>query len=218
MWRKLQANLPDETAYVIYEDPQFENVIYAGLLRGVYISSDRGASWSLLGENMPIVAIADLEIEENTRDLVVATHGRGIYKTNLKPLHEALELGLPLKKNYLFATPSVKRPWVNDTHKDIDYNSINKVPITFWTTKSQDAIIKIYNQGGELVWEHTLDAKQGMNQFRWNLITKSQSSPLPYFIHYDKFMEKGTYKIVLEINGENLIGTLNVEEGIKPRN
>ncbi len=218
VWRKLQANLPDETAYVIYEDPQFENVIYAGLLRGVYISSDRGASWSLLGENMPIVAIADLEIEENTRDLVVATHGRGIYKTNLKPLHEALELGLPLKKNYLFATPPVKRPWVNDTHKDIDYNSINKVPITFWTTKSQDAIIKIYNQGGELVWEHTLDAKQGMNQFRWNLITKSQSSPLPYFIHYDKFMEKGTYKIVLEINGENLIGTLNVEEGIKPRN
>lgn len=216
-WHKIQGNLPNETAYVIYEDPKFEDVLYAGLLRGVYISVDRGLTWSLLGEHMPIVAVADLEIQENTTDLLVATHGRGIYKTNLKPLHKALELGLPLKKNYLFHTPSVKRPWVNDTHRDIDYNTVKKVPITFWATKSQAVSIKIHNEAEELVWSHSLAAKEGMNQFRWDLIIKKQSSPKPYFIHYDKFIEKGVYKILLEMNGETLTGTLKVEEGSRPK-
>lgn len=86
---KLLGNLPDETAYVIYEDPQYENVLYVGLYRGVYISVDRGSTWSLLGDDMPACAVADLEIDENTKDLIAATHGRSIYKTNLKPLYEA---------------------------------------------------------------------------------------------------------------------------------
>ena len=73
-----------------------ENILFAGLLRAVYISTDRGKSWSLLGDNMPAVSISDLEIQQNTQDLIVATHGRGIYKLNLKPLHEAEELNLKM--------------------------------------------------------------------------------------------------------------------------
>ncbi len=84
----LSANLPDEPANVILEDPVNENILYAGLHRGVYLSTNRGESWSYLGLQMPVTSIADLEIHEPSMDLIAATHGRGIYKMNVKPIQE----------------------------------------------------------------------------------------------------------------------------------
>jgi photosystem II stability/assembly factor-like uncharacterized protein len=217
-WQKLQGNLPDETSYVIYEDPQFENLLFAGLYRGVYISVDRGITWSLFGDGMPARAVSDLEIEKNSKDLIAATYGRGIYKTNLKPLYEALTLGLPMKKNYLFEIPTVNLPWVNDTHRDFDYATAQKVSITFWSVKNQAVALKIVDEKGNLIWSDSLEAKLGVNEFRRDLITKHNTSPEPYFINYDEFIEKGKYKVIMEMGGDTLEGKLQVEDGIKPLN
>lgn len=214
-WKKLQGNLPNEVAYVIYEDPKFEDVLYAGLYRGVYISVDRGATWSLLGDNMPACAISDIEIEEKTMDLIVATHGRGIYKTNLKPIHEAIALGWPMKENHLFDVPTVKRPWINDTHKDPDYNTANKVPFTFWSVNEVTATIKLFNEKEELIWSTSILAKSGINQFRWDLITKRQTSDQPYFVHYDQFIKTGEFKLTLEFGTEILVDKLQVQKGVR---
>ena len=37
-WKSIKSNLPNEPANVIIEDLKFENILYAGLYRGVYIS------------------------------------------------------------------------------------------------------------------------------------------------------------------------------------
>ncbi|MCP4724165.1 MAG: glycosyl hydrolase, partial [bacterium] len=94
-WRSIVSNLPDETAYSILEDPVNENILYAGLLRGVYISVDRGRNWSLLGPGMASMPISDLIIQEREMDLLVGTHGRGIFKMNIRPIHKAFEKGVP---------------------------------------------------------------------------------------------------------------------------
>ncbi|MBK9491647.1 MAG: hypothetical protein IPO07_24740 [Haliscomenobacter sp.] len=49
-WKSIAAGLPDEPVNVILEDPTQENLLYAGGLRGVYVSLDRGNSWSYLGQ------------------------------------------------------------------------------------------------------------------------------------------------------------------------
>ncbi|MGB4960290.1 MAG: hypothetical protein WBO36_12495, partial [Saprospiraceae bacterium] len=69
-WRNIAKGLPNEPVNVIIEDPIFENILYTGCFRGVYITFDRGTSWSYLGKNMPGTAIADLEIHEEKMDLV----------------------------------------------------------------------------------------------------------------------------------------------------
>ncbi len=84
-WKRISTGLPDEPVNVIKEDLTNENILYAGGLRGVYVSLDKGNNWSYLGINMPAVAVADMEIHRASMDLVVGTHGRGIYKINLKP-------------------------------------------------------------------------------------------------------------------------------------
>ena len=64
---------------VILEDPSHENILYAGSMRGVYISWI-GHTWSVLGDAMPGVAIADLEIHSPAKELIAATHGEGSIK------------------------------------------------------------------------------------------------------------------------------------------
>jgi hypothetical protein len=101
-WSGIASGLPNEPVNFILEDLTNENILYAGGFRGVYISIDRGKNWSYLGNNMPGAAIADLEIHESTMDLIAATHGRGIYKINLRPIHSMVNKIFSIDKDYLF--------------------------------------------------------------------------------------------------------------------
>ena len=74
-------------AYAILENPINENILDAGLFRRVYISVDRGVNWSLLGSKLPAMAISDLVIQEREMDLIASTHGRGIYKMNIRSIY-----------------------------------------------------------------------------------------------------------------------------------
>jgi len=215
-WHRLKANLPDEIANVIYEDPFFEDILYAGLYRGVYISLNRGKTWSLLGRNMAATCISDILIQEDEMDLIAGTHGRGIYKMNIKPIYEAFKIGFPLQEDHLFTIPKVRRPWMNDTHYNPIYKTAKKVPVTFWMTKADSVSIKVINDEGKILWDVRFKAGKGFNQYRWDLITKRMISPLPYFTKYNQFINEGCYKIVIETNRGDLKGNLIVLKGKKP--
>jgi len=214
-WEPIMNNLPNEVANVIIEDPMYENILFAGLLRGVYISTDRGKSWSLLGNNMPAVSISDLEIQQNTQDLIVATHGRGIYKLNLKPLHEAEELNL--ENDHLFSIPKAMRPYFNDTHNDPDYSTVKKAPFTFWSVDPGLVTINVTDQKDSILWSTEFEAKYGFNQIRWDLITKKNKSPLPYFVQYNEFIKPGNFKLVINNSRIKLEGRLEVISGRKKK-
>jgi len=119
--------------------PIHENILYAGLYRGVYLSADRGQSWALLGPEMAATCISDLVIQEKEMDLVAGTHGRGIYKMNVTPIQSAFQQGNP-QKNILFKTPAATLPWFNDTHNDPRQKSMEKIPITFYLIKEEDLV------------------------------------------------------------------------------
>jgi photosystem II stability/assembly factor-like uncharacterized protein len=67
-------------AHILKEDPVAPNVLYLGTEFGLWISVDAGASWAQFkGSNFPAVAVRDLVIQPREGDLVVATHGYGIW-------------------------------------------------------------------------------------------------------------------------------------------
>ncbi len=209
-WTSMKNNLPNEVANVIIEDPQYENILYTGTLRGVYISLDRGSSWSCFGKNMPPVSVADLQIEPRSKDLIAATHGRGIYKVNLDPMYEYHQN--PEKR--IFEVPDGVLPKKVDTHKDFDRRTRTKTPITFWLDVSQEVEIQILNNNDSLIFSGSLQGKYGFNQFRWDLITEKVESPSPYFIHYDRYIEPGNYKVRVSTS----VGILEEELIVKTYN
>lgn len=200
-WRSITANLPEEVANVILEDPVCENILYAGGYRGVYISVDRGQSWSLLGPDMAATCISDLVIQEREMDLVVGTHGRGIYKMNLRPIQQIFKKEMPLE-SILFKAPVARLPWINDTHRDPKYSTMEKAPITFYLTKDTNVTIDVKGKNGKVIWSTVMPAHKGFNQIRWDLVTKRDDIPEAYFFRYCTFARAGTYEI--QITGESI--------------
>ncbi|HYV44262.1 MAG TPA: hypothetical protein VFA20_05340 [Myxococcaceae bacterium] len=67
-------------AHVIKEDPVQKSLLYCGTELGLWISIDAGRSWNeFKGGNFPTVAVRDLAFQKREGDLVIATHGRGIW-------------------------------------------------------------------------------------------------------------------------------------------
>jgi len=79
-WRSIAGDLPRGVSVrVVREDTKRRSVLYAGTSRGVFVSFDRGTHWRSLRLNMPATAIYDLAIQPRADDLVVASHGRGVW-------------------------------------------------------------------------------------------------------------------------------------------
>ena len=211
-WKSIKSNLPNEPANVIIEDLKFENILYAGLYRGVYISFDKGNSWSILGKNLPTVSISDLIIDEKSGDLIAATHGRGIYKLNLNPIHYSIKKGISVEKNILFPISDITRPLINDTHKEPISSTAEKLSFSFFINKNEKVLTEVYNDKNDLIWRYKFDAKKGFNEFRWDIIYEKNKSDLPYFIHYNKYLPAGKYKLNLKLTNENFEESFNVYE------
>ena len=88
-WSSIAANLPAEPVNVIKQDPVNPKTLYLGTEFAAYVSLDDGASWNDLNKNLPRVSVQDLLVHPRDNDLVIGTHGRGIYVLDhIKPLQE----------------------------------------------------------------------------------------------------------------------------------
>jgi len=67
-------------AHVIAEDTVDPNLLFLGTEFGLWISIDGGKQWAQYkGSGFPAVAVRDIVIQPRESDLVLATHGRGIW-------------------------------------------------------------------------------------------------------------------------------------------
>lgn len=85
-WVSITNNLPHSIANVIKQDPANPNLLYAGTDCGVYVSLNGGQRWEVLGTGLPTVYVHDLAIHPTESVLVIATHGRGGYLVDIRPV------------------------------------------------------------------------------------------------------------------------------------
>ncbi len=102
-WTSIAGDLPNGgSVQVIREHPRQSNLLFVGTEFGVYCTMDGGARWTQLKNGIPGVPVADLQIQSRANDLVVGTHGRGIFiLDDLSPL-ENLAQAKQANVAYLF--------------------------------------------------------------------------------------------------------------------
>jgi photosystem II stability/assembly factor-like uncharacterized protein len=71
--------LPRAPVFALAEDPVRPGLLFAGTEIGVYMTLDDGARWISLKQNLPTVPVHDILIHPRERDLIIGTHGRGIW-------------------------------------------------------------------------------------------------------------------------------------------
>jgi photosystem II stability/assembly factor-like uncharacterized protein len=87
----IAATLPTggpDHVHVVREDPFNRDLLFAGTSVGAYVSTDRGKSWRKFMTGMPTVPVFDLKVHPRDRELIAATHGRGIFTVDVAPLEQ----------------------------------------------------------------------------------------------------------------------------------
>ena len=89
-WTAITEGLPaDSPGIVVREDPNQKGLLVLGTDTGLFYSLDNGGHWKSLKSNFPTVPVYDLTFVKKSSDLVVATHGRGLFVLDdIRPLEE----------------------------------------------------------------------------------------------------------------------------------
>lgn len=92
-WTPITGDLPDgHSVHVIREHHRQPNLLFVGTEFGVFFTVDGGRHWTQLKSGIPGVPVHDLAIQTRENDLVVGTHGRGIFiLDDLAPLEHLAE-------------------------------------------------------------------------------------------------------------------------------
>ncbi|TPN87743.1 VPS10 domain-containing protein [Aquimarina algicola] len=187
-WTNIGSNLPASSINVIKEDPKNQNVLYLGTDNGTYITLDRGKNWQAFSKGLPNVAIHDLVIQPEANDLLIGTHGRSIYKTNIRPL-QLLDDTILNKSIHVFEISPVKwsEKWGVSWSKWLAPDEPS-VSIQFYTSKPEEFTVTITTPEGKKLNELSIAADKGLN-----------------YINYDLTMtEKGTKNLQKEFPDEEI--------------
>ena len=82
-WTNISSNLPGIVARAIVVDNNTPRNLYVGMNIGVYHQIEGAGIWADYSDNLPMVAINELEIQASSQKIRVATYGRGVWESPL---------------------------------------------------------------------------------------------------------------------------------------
>lgn len=85
-WKSIAYNLPMESLNKVKEDPTQKELLYVASDNGLYMSS-ADQQYTCIS-SMPRVAVHDMAIQEREGEMIVGTHGRSLYKLDIKILEK----------------------------------------------------------------------------------------------------------------------------------
>ena len=107
-WTNIITDNVIGTSRNIQEDYENENLLFLGTEFGLYITADGGNHWEKFTKNVPPVAIHFIDLQKQTNDLVLGTHGRGIIIIDdVSPLRE-INAEVLKSKLHFFSTKPMK--------------------------------------------------------------------------------------------------------------
>jgi photosystem II stability/assembly factor-like uncharacterized protein len=174
-------------AHVIKEDLVNPNLLFLGTEFGLWVSLDGGTQWSRYkGGDFPAVAVRDLAIHPRDNDLVIATHGRGIWIVDdITPLRALTPAALASDVVFIRARPTVlKIPanggWANGDASYTGDNPPDAAVITYYLKKRHifgDMKIEVLDAAGKVVGTVPSTKRRGLSRVRWSMRLKPPKVP-----------------------------------------
>lgn len=88
-WEPIREGLPESSVNALEQHPTAANLLFLGNEVGAYFSIDAGAQWKKLEGGLPTVPVDDIVVHPRENDLVLGTHGLGIWiMDDVSPLSE----------------------------------------------------------------------------------------------------------------------------------
>jgi photosystem II stability/assembly factor-like uncharacterized protein len=175
-------------AHVIKEDRLNPNILFLGTEFGLYMSLNAGQSWAQFKpNNFPDgLAVRDIALQEREDDMVLATHGRGIWVIDdISPLRQLSAQTLASTAVLLPSAPVEQRiqsggGWAEGDASYTGENPPSGATITYYQ-KARHVIgrmkLEILDAGGNVVDEIPTSKRRGLNRVQWSMLTKPPVVP-----------------------------------------
>jgi hypothetical protein len=207
-WKNIGANLPLGAVNSVTEDPNNENILYAGTDNGLYVTLDLGATWHAFSMNLPAVAVHDVVVQARDKHLLVGTHGRSIFKADIATLGSlankmaagktpALEL-FELEKQRVSPRWGMARGFSDPYTPEISIN--------FFAAQAGVVSVSVQDANGVEVNAMEVTADAGFNSVSFHInfsksgkiaFLKKNKTSLSPAEDGNTYLPKGSYKVVL---------------------
>ena len=224
-WKSITANLPAfGSTRVLREDYTNPNLLYLGTEFGVWVSINRGTSWTRINNNLPTVPVHEVAQPTTASEIVVATHGRSVWIVDVASLRqlpartdgtgaEAVTYD-PLKDAVTLFTPAPAVRWKIDGGRGLNMysqearkfygtNPERRATIEYLLKAPAKALtVKITDAAGKPVFDFrtAVETSAGFHRLNWSL-NRIGGGAVP----------AGTYRVVLNADGKEYAQAIVVE-------
>lgn len=228
-WNRIDDGLPDGwSVNVVTEHHRAENLLFVGNEVGVYVSIDRGDSWTQLKNNFPVVSVDDIAIHPRENDLIVGTHGRSAWiMDDIGPLEELAQADLLDQNGHVF-TPKHTIMWAQKgdwpfygaTYSAPNPPRATRVRYYIGEDVGDDAevALTISDPSGNAVRSLDVDTSMGIHEVLWDWrhdppfeAGGGGGGPFGGGGAFAPVVMPGTYTVTLEIDGERWSAEAGIE-------
>ena len=177
-WAALAGDLPPERVLrTVREDPRNESVLYVGAEIGLFYSMDGGQRWTELRGGLPTQAFNDLVVHPRDNDLVLGTHGRGVWILDQINALQELSPEVAASDGHLFTVePAVQwRRAGRGVHAgDVHFQGENPplgALFDYWLAREADSgsVVLVVEADGRQVAALDGGVRPGVNRVAWDL-------------------------------------------------
>jgi len=187
-WKPIAANLPEGgTVKAVREDPYTPDLLFVGTERGLWISFDRGAGWVKAPSPLPTVPVNDIQVHPREHDLILGTHGRGVWVLDDITWMEQLAGKTSATNATLFDPRSAvefraaNTKAVTGSRVFTSTNAPNGAILTYYLKSRPEGDVKItiLDKTGKTVLRELTDlaAEPGLYRVSWDLRVAGQPTP-----------------------------------------
>ena len=174
-------------AHVIKEDLVKPDLLFLGTEFGLWVSIDGGKNWAQFkGSHFPAVAVRDLAIQSRDNDLVLATHGRGIWIIDdITPLRALTPDLLKQEVAFVSARPVQQRiegsgGWANGDAVFVGDNPPEAAVINYYQRERHlfgKLKLEVLDSSGRVIDELPASKRPGLNRVTWPMRVKPPRVP-----------------------------------------
>lgn len=180
-FRSIAAGLPEWHARVLREDPRKPDLLWLGTETGVWFSPNRGLDWVAANRNLPIVPVHDIRIHEREREVVLGTHGRGIWIADARVIQDLSEE--ILAKDLHFFDPAPARVRANRSERSrygarqfAGERRPNGAKLVLWAAAEAEVKVTVKTILGRTIHTFDRDLKRGVNEIVWQGRRRTRTS------------------------------------------
>jgi photosystem II stability/assembly factor-like uncharacterized protein len=179
-WTDISSNLPESSVNVVIEHYENPNLLFVGTDLQVHASLDGGMNWQSMKGDMPTVPVHDIKIHTRENDLVVGTHGRGIYIADVSELSQVNSMNMTAQA-HLF-DPEDKVRYVASDRMNRSYSNFDGESEPSGSTLgyylgsgATDVSVSIY-RSTVMIAELEGETEAGFHEIMWDMTSRRERS------------------------------------------